>query len=105
MGLGGVLCGAPLLSSLRPSTWTATPLAVIYVCRGCDFPIYVYQRVGQDSFGIPTPGELRSRAGPRCPSCGRELGAPSVDDVVVLRRGEARKMLKRPSPRLQPFPP
>jgi len=72
-------------------------LAVMYVCRGCDTVIYHFSRVGQDSFGLPTPQELKGRVSYRCPKCGRELGVPGVDDVIILRRGEARKLLRRAS--------
>ncbi len=71
------------------------PLAVIYVCRGCDEIIYTFNRVGQDSFGLPTPSELRGRVSARCPKCGRGLGAPGINDIIIVRRGESRKILKR----------
>lgn len=70
-------------------------MAVIYVCRGCDEVIYTFNRVGQDSFGLPTPSELRGRAYVRCPKCGRELGTPGINDIIIVRRGESRKILKR----------
>ncbi|HWQ16567.1 MAG TPA: hypothetical protein VNL13_01870 [Sulfolobales archaeon] len=72
-------------------------MAVLYVCRGCDEVIYVFSRVGQDSFGLPTPSELRGRVSSKCPKCGRELGAPGINDVIIVRRGELRKILKRAS--------
>ena len=69
-------------------------MVIMYVCRGCDTIIYQFSRVGQDSFGLPTPQELKGRVSSRCPRCGRELGVPGVNDVIILRRGEARKILR-----------
>lgn len=70
-------------------------LAVIYVCRGCDEPLYIFNRVGQDSFGLPTPSELKGRVSSRCPRCGREFNIPSINDVIIVRKGESRRILKR----------
>jgi len=69
-------------------------VAVLYVCRGCDTVVYQFTRVGQDSFGLPTPRELMLRISSKCPKCGRELGIPGVNDIVILRKGEARRLLK-----------
>ncbi|MDT7888401.1 MAG: hypothetical protein RQ885_05440 [Desulfurococcales archaeon] len=67
-------------------------MAIMYVCKGCDTIIYRFS-VGQDSFGLPTPQELKARVASRCPKCGRELSVPSVDSVIILKRGEARRIL------------
>ncbi len=62
---------------------------IYYVCRLCKVVIYKY-RYGQDSFGLPTPSELRIRVSVKCPRCGRELGVPSVNDIFILRSGRVR---------------
>ncbi len=63
---------------------------IYYVCRSCNVVIYKFVRVGQDSFGLPTPSELRARVSVRCPRCGRELGAPGVNDIFVFRSGRVK---------------
>lgn len=69
-------------------------MAVLYVCRACDTVVYQFTRVGQDSFGLPTPRELMLRVSSRCPKCGREFRIPSVNDIVILRKGEAKRLLR-----------
>ncbi len=68
-------------------------MPVYYVCKSCNLMIYKF-RVGQDFFGLPTPSELRARITVKCPRCGRELGVPSVNDILILKRGRVKVVKK-----------
>jgi rubredoxin len=65
-------------------------MVVIYRCSKCGYDIYRF-RVGKDSFGLPTPSELRIRVADKCPQCGKPLGNPRLNDVLILKAGEGRK--------------
>jgi len=57
---------------------------VVYRCKNCGYILYVFWRVGQDSYGVPTPSELISIYGGVCPRCGHRLEKPGLDDVEVV---------------------
>ena len=57
---------------------------VVYRCRQCGYILYVFWRVGQSSYGVPTPSEIMSYYGGVCPRCGRPLQRPSIRDVIVV---------------------
>lgn len=59
---------------------------VVFRCKGCGNVIFVFERVGQDCFGVPSPSELSLRLGGKCPRCGRVLQSPTLDDVKVVGR-------------------
>ena len=59
-------------------------MTLYYVCKGCGEIIYMH-KIG-DSFGIPTPSELRGRVTSRCPRCGRQLGTPSINDIIIMKK-------------------
>ena len=59
-------------------------MPVIYRCRVCGYVLYVFERVGQSSYGVPTPSELISMYGSACPRCGRPLEPPRLRDIVVV---------------------
>jgi len=62
---------------------------VVYRCSSCGFILYVHWRVGQSSYGVPTPSEIVSMYGGVCPRCGHRLNTkPSIDDVDVVARRE-----------------
>lgn len=61
-------------------------MPVIFRCKRCGKPIYVFERVGQDCFGVPSPSELFLRLGGKCPHCGRPLDMPVLDDIKLLGR-------------------
>ncbi len=61
-------------------------MPVIFRCKKCGAVIYVFKRVGQDCFGLPTPTELSLKLGGRCPRCGRIIGVPALDDVRIEGR-------------------
>ncbi len=61
-------------------------MPVIFRCKKCGAVIYVFKRVGQDCFGLPTPTELSLKLGGRCPKCGRIIGAPTLNDVRIEGR-------------------
>ncbi len=68
-------------------------MPIYYVCRKCGEVIYRFTKVGQDSFGVPTPYELRERVSSTCPKCGKYISDPSLDDIVILKRGYAYRIL------------
>lgn len=60
-------------------------MPVVYRCRNCGYILYVHWRVGQNSYGVPTPSEVASWYGGLCPRCGRKLNVkPDNDDVYVV---------------------
>ena len=59
---------------------------IVYVCKDCGYPLYKFERVGQDFYGVRTPSELISIYGGRCPACGHEISAPSIDDIKITLR-------------------
>jgi|YelNatPaOPRAMG01_1025707.scaffolds.fasta_scaffold00112_66 DNA-directed RNA polymerase subunit RPC12/RpoP len=61
-------------------------MPVIYRCGSCGKTLFVFRSVGQDSFGVPTPDELFSKIGSRCPGCGKALSKPRLDRVKVMGR-------------------
>jgi len=59
-------------------------MPVVYRCKSCGRVIFAFKRVGQDYFGVPTPGELASRLGGRCPFCGKPLNLrPGLEDIRI----------------------
>lgn len=61
-------------------------MPVIFRCKSCKGIIYVFRKVGQDCFGLPTPSELIIKLNGRCPYCGRSLDIPTIDDIKVVGR-------------------
>ena len=61
-------------------------MPVLFRCSGCGTIIYRFERVGQDCFGLPTPSELLTMFNGKCPSCGRKLKLPNIDDIVIAGR-------------------
>lgn len=68
-------------------------MPVVYVCRHCGEIIYVFERVGQDCYGLPTPSELKERVGAVCPRCKMPLGEPSLDEVYILGRSPSKRYM------------
>mgnify|MGYP001626141884 CR=1 FL=1 len=58
-------------------------LPVIYRCSSCNYVLYEFTKVGQDSYGLPTPSELMAKLGDSCPNCGRKLKIPSNNDIRI----------------------
>ncbi len=56
---------------------------VVYKCSRCGFPLYVFARVGQSSYGLPTPSEVIYMHGGRCPRCGKKLEKPDYKRVRI----------------------
>ncbi|MEM0355605.1 MAG: hypothetical protein QW716_02930 [Desulfurococcaceae archaeon] len=57
-------------------------LPVKYVCRKCGEVLWLFRKVGQDYYGIPTPDEIiRSRG--VCPRCKNILTPPRLEDIVI----------------------
>ena len=61
-------------------------MTLYYVCKGCGETIYIHRKKTGDSFGIPTPTELKGRVTSKCPRCGRELGTPSINDIIIMKK-------------------
>ena len=62
-------------------------MPVVYRCKHCGFILHVFVRVGQDTYGVPTPRELRSIYGGLCPRCGHRLEPPTLNDIIVKPHG------------------
>jgi hypothetical protein len=71
-------------------------MPIVYRCRRCGFILHVFVKVGQNSYGVPTPSELASQFGGICPRCGAPLGKPSLNDIIVKPNGmaELRRVLE-----------
>ncbi len=68
-------------------------MPIVYRCSSCGYVLYVHWRVGQSSYGVPTPSEVSSWYGGVCPRCGHRLGSkPSIDDVDVVADRELVEM-------------
>ena len=87
-------------------------MPIVYRCGNCGFILHVFVRVGQNSYGVPTPSELMSQYGGICPACGHPLHTPSLDDIVIKPDGreellrvleEARETMKIRWRRLEPL--
>lgn len=61
-------------------------MPVTYKCGSCGKILFVFRSVGQDSFGIPTPEELFSKIGSRCPGCGKILSKPKPGKIKVTSK-------------------
>ena len=59
-------------------------MPVIFRCSKCGKILYVFNRVGQDYYGIPTPSEVISLYGGVCPQCGSKLKIPTVNDIKIV---------------------
>lgn len=58
-------------------------IPVVYRCKGCNYELYKFERVGQDFYGVRTPSEIKLIFGGRCPRCGRELSIPTLNDIKI----------------------
>ena len=65
-------------------------MPIVYRCKVCGFILHVFARVGQNSYGVPTPGELISQYGGMCPRCGHQLEPPTPSDIIVESDGPER---------------
>lgn len=65
---------------------------MVYRCRVCGYVLYVFERVGMSSYGLPTPSEIASWFGGLCPGCGRRLGRPGLEDVDTIADQELVRM-------------
>lgn len=54
----------------------------------------MFEKVGQDFYGVRTPSEIKNQLGGKCPRCGHELGVPDLSDITVLRRADRPKLVK-----------
>ena len=66
---------------------------IVYRCRGCGYPLYVFPKVGHCG-GLPTPTEVIAMVGGYCPRCGRRLSKPTIDDVSIRPLSESERALQ-----------
>ena len=60
-------------------------MPIVYRCSRCGFILHVFVKVGQNSYGVPTPSELANQYGGVCPRCGKPLEVkPSLDNIRVF---------------------
>jgi len=62
-------------------------LPIVYRCGSCGFILHVFVKVGQNSYGVPTPTEIAAWYGGICPYCGSPLHQPSLDDITIKPDG------------------
>jgi len=60
-------------------------MPVVYICSRCKKPVYIFERAGQDYYGIPTPSELYAKLGGVCPHCGKTLSTRVDPSKVVIK--------------------
>jgi len=57
-------------------------MPVKYVCSNCGHVLWVFNKVGQDYLGVPTPDEIRRIYGV-CPVCKSEFVKPSIERIDI----------------------
>ena len=66
-------------------------MPIVYRCSRCGYILHIFVRVGQNSYGVPTPAELANQYGGLCPACNHPLNTkPSIDDVFIDPNGMRR---------------
>ncbi|WP_338601858.1 hypothetical protein V6M85_00975 [Sulfolobus tengchongensis] len=55
--------------------------------------LHRFEKVGQDFYGVRTPSEIKSIFGGKCPKCGHELSAPTLDDIKISLKKRATKSM------------
>lgn len=55
--------------------------------------LHVFEKVGQDFYGVRTPSEIKSIFGGKCPKCGHELGVPTLSDIKISLKKQKVKVL------------
>jgi len=68
-------------------------MPVVYKCSKCGTPIYVFERVGQDYYGIPSPSELIAKIGAFCPNCGKPISVNINPEMINIRRAGTLRQL------------
>ncbi len=59
-------------------------MPVVYRCSNCGAPLEIFVKVGQNSYGVPTPSEVATKYGGTCFYCGAPLKVkPSIDDIEI----------------------
>ncbi|MEO3992831.1 MAG: hypothetical protein QN229_00725 [Desulfurococcaceae archaeon TW002] len=61
-------------------------MPVTYRCGSCGKILFTFRSVGQDSFGVPTPDELFSKIGIKCPGCGKLFSKPKLDRIKITSK-------------------
>ena len=80
-------------------------MPIVYRCSKCGKIIYVFWKVGQNYYGVPTPSELASMCGGICPYCGKPLNTkPDISDVKIYTKRDLPKELAKELQKL-PKPP
>jgi len=60
-------------------------MPIVYRCSKCGKVLYVFEFVGQDYFGIPSPSELHAKLGGLCPYCGKPLSNKVDPRKITVR--------------------
>lgn len=58
-------------------------MPIVYRCGNCGYIFHVFLRVGQNSYGVPTPSELASMYGGVCPRCGKPINTHPDPDLDI----------------------
>ena len=59
-------------------------MPIVFRCGRCGYILHIFVKVGQNSYGVPTPSELSNQYGGVCPRCGKPLNTkPSLDDIKI----------------------
>ncbi len=61
-------------------------MVIRYICSRCGYELYRFEKVGQDFYGIRTPSEIKLLYGGKCPRCGKEIRAPTINDIKIMLR-------------------
>ena len=58
-------------------------MPIYYICSYCGHRLFVFQKVGQDFYGVRTPSEVKLMYAGKCPRCGHKLGTPDLQDIEI----------------------
>ncbi|BCU68670.1 hypothetical protein HS7_21070 [Sulfolobales archaeon HS-7] len=61
-------------------------IGIIWTCKGCEYELFRFEKVGQDYYGVRTPQEIMSYHGNKCPRCGRQLEMPTIFSIQIARK-------------------
>lgn len=58
-------------------------MPIKYVCSNCGYVLSIFEKVGQDYYGVPTPEEVIRVLGV-CPRCKNELSIPTINNIKII---------------------
>ena len=74
-------------------------MPIYYICSNCGHRLFVFQKVGQDFYGVRTPSEVKLQFGGKCPRCGHVMGTPDLQDIEIRPKVKVPEAWKRWTPR------